>query len=99
MSIHRHAARTDGNEAEIVEALRKIGCVVWRIRHPVDLLVRPRRGSRWLPMEVKDPANRNWRLTDDQVQFVTTAGDCPVSVVTDIESAIRAVEALENAGG
>lgn len=90
----RHAARADGNQAEIVEALRKAGYVVWNIRWPVDLLVRCR--SAWLPMEVKDPAQR-WRLTDDQVQFTMTAGNCPVAVVTDIEGALRACAAVDNA--
>jgi hypothetical protein len=90
----RHAARADGNQAQIVEALRKAGYVVWNIRWPVDLLVRCRYA--WLPMEVKDPAQR-WRLTDDQVQFTMTAGNCPVAVVTDIEGALRACAAVDNA--
>jgi hypothetical protein len=47
-------------------------------------------------MEVKDPAQR-WRLTDDQVQFTMTAGNCPVAVVTDIEGALRACAAVDNA--
>lgn len=35
----RHAARTDDNKASIVAALRSIGCVVYDLRTPVDLLV------------------------------------------------------------
>lgn len=88
----RHAARADGNQAEIVDALRRAGYVVWHIKHPVDLLVRCR--GAWLPMEVKDPTQR-WKLTDDQVQFVTLAGDAPVAIVTDPEGALRACAAVD----
>jgi hypothetical protein len=89
----RHAARADDNQPEIVKALREIGCVVWNIKWPVDLLVRPPRGTHWLPMEVKDGAKR-WTLTEDQVQFTMLAGECPVAVVTDVDSALRAVRAV-----
>ena len=93
----RNAARSDENQGEIVEALRKAGHVVWCIKWPVDLLVRPARGTHWLPMEIKDGSKR-WQLTEDQTQFVMTAGDCPVAVVTDVQSALRAVAAIEKAG-
>jgi len=89
----RRAARADGNQALIVEALRKEGHVVWHIKWPVDLLVRPARGTRWLPMEVKD-SSQAWRLTDDQVAFLNLAGDCPAAVVTDVDGALRAVAAV-----
>ena len=35
----RLAARTDGNQALIVAALRRIGCQVYYIKEPLDLLV------------------------------------------------------------
>lgn len=83
--VHRTAARKDANQDEIVEALQAAGCVVWNIRWPVDLLVRTHFG--WLPMEVK---TKNGRITDDQSEFIATAGDCPVALVRDVEGALRA---------
>ena len=90
----RTAARADENERAIVHALQQAGHVVWRIRWPVDLLIRPARGTRWLPMEVKNPDNRSASLTDDQRQFILLAGNCPVAVVSDVEGALRAVQAV-----
>jgi hypothetical protein len=93
VTLNRYAARKDPNQSEIVAALREFGCVVWDIGWPVDLLVRPPRGTHWLPMEVKNPLVK-WALTEDQVQFTMLAGECPVAVVTDVESALRAVRAV-----
>lgn len=50
----RHAARTDATQAEIVKALRSIGCQVYYIKLPVDLLVSGGRlGEQNLLMECK----------------------------------------------
>jgi hypothetical protein len=94
----RNAARADANQQEIVAALRTAGYVVWNIKWPVDLLVGYGRGDGtggWLLMEVKDgskpPSAR--ALTTDQQQFFRTAPG-PAAVVTDVESALRAVRAL-----
>jgi hypothetical protein len=88
----RNAARADANQEEIVSALRAAGYVVWNIRHPVDLLVSYPGG--WLPLEIKDgskpPSAR--KLTPDQQEFIRTALG-PVAVVTDVESALRALTA------
>ena len=60
MSIQRWAAKPDGNQAAIVAALRKAGCLVYPIRRPVDLMVGVPGdfrddGPEWLPMEIKLP--------------------------------------------
>jgi hypothetical protein len=60
VSLRRHAARRDNNEATIVDALEAIGIVVHRLSAPglPDLLTyNPRaiRAARWLPIEVKQP--------------------------------------------
>lgn len=90
----RNAARSDANQPEIVKALRAEGFGVWIIKWPTDLLVRCNKA--WLPMEVKDgskpPSARE--LTQDQQDFVSNAGNCPVAIVTDAESAIRAARML-----
>jgi len=59
MSIHRRAARRDAPEAEIVDALRQVGCRVLRLSGAgvPDLAVYwPARG--WVLAEVKAPAGR-----------------------------------------
>jgi hypothetical protein len=94
MTLNRYAARTDANQAQIVKALEAAGCVVWVIRQPVDLLVG--RGSRTLLMEVKDgskPPSRR-KTTPVQTSFLATWNGGPVAVVTDVESALRAVKAM-----
>lgn len=53
MSIHRHAARRDKNEDEIVTALEAAGASVTRLGQPVDLLVGY--AGRTTLLEVKKP--------------------------------------------
>ena len=43
MTMPRYAASADLNQKEIIHALKKIGCEVWIIGRPVDLLVGFRR--------------------------------------------------------
>jgi hypothetical protein len=104
----RRAAKVDTVQAEIVEGLRKAGYMVCPIGRPVDLLVGkwffvPHRGDeiphdpcyRWTPMEVKTltktGAMRVRRDQDAQEAFIRETG-CPV--VTSLESALKALEAL-----
>ena len=49
----RFGRRTDSNQAEVMKALRMIGCVVFDIEEPFDLLIDWR--GRWFVMEVKNP--------------------------------------------
>ena len=51
MSIHRYNASTDGNQKDIIDALQSVGCRVYYIKQPVDLLV-GFRGKNYL-LEVK----------------------------------------------
>jgi hypothetical protein len=93
MSIHRHAARVDANQAAIVDALRRIGCVVYEIRQPCDLLIGHRR--RWLLAEVKDgakaPSARRLTAQQEALVCITAARDLPFLLLTDPEQAIAAV--------
>lgn len=54
----RYAAKVDGNQADIVEALRNIGCVVEIIGRPVDLLVGYRTHNFLLECKQKGKENR-----------------------------------------
>lgn len=52
----RNAARTDANQGQIVEALRNIGCQVFYIKLPTDLIVSGGAlGEQNLLMECKMP--------------------------------------------
>jgi hypothetical protein len=64
VSIYRKAAKIDANQQEIVEALRKIGCLVWYIRQPFDLLVRA--NHQWYVLEVKNLKGKKTHTTDQQ---------------------------------
>ena len=93
MSINRYAARVDGNQKAIVDALERIGAKVWCIGRPVDLLV----GFRGVTvlMEIKMMTGtlnpRPEDHTPAQKRFLLDWTGGPVSTVTDIEGAIRAV--------
>ena len=66
MSGRKQIHRSDSNQAEIVKALRAIGCSVDIIEEPVDLLVGLRK--RTVAMEVKNP-EKDWELTTKQKKF------------------------------
>jgi hypothetical protein len=87
----REIARVDGNQAEIVSALRVVGAHVHSL-HQVgggcpDLLV-CFDGKLYL-MEVKASKGR---LTDEQKEFMQ---HFPVSVVRTITDALRAIGVME----
>lgn len=85
----RNAARTDANQSEVVDALKKIGCAVVYIKLPTDLLVWHR--GRTFLMEVKMP---DGRLTKDQVEFIASwPGE--VHVVRDAQEAVAAAVGKE----
>lgn len=62
----RTAAKVDANQAAIVKALRAIGCTVYVIGEPVDLLVGLR--GRTVAIECKNQ-KRKWKLTPQQEEF------------------------------
>jgi hypothetical protein len=79
---------TDINQPEIVAALEKIGCMVWDIGRPVDLLVEFR--GLYVVIEVKNMKGKN-KLTDWQEKFFDkTKG--PAFVVRDHVEAVMAVQ-------
>jgi hypothetical protein len=81
----RRAARTDNNQHELVEALKKIGARCYYIKEPVDLVVGFR--GRTLLLEVKGEGKP---LTQAQQEFMATwPGE--VHVCRTIDEAIAAV--------
>lgn len=94
----RRAAKIDANQTAIVQALRQMGCTVQHL-HSVgegcpDLLVGA--FGTTLLMEIKDgskpPSAR--KLTPDQEGWHRSWTGGPVSIVMDIEGAVRAVNAV-----
>lgn len=95
------AARTDTNQAEIVDALRAIGCSVQPL-HTIgkgcpDLLV-GYRGANWL-LEVKDgrkPPSKRRLTADEKLWHLEWRGQ--VAVVNSVEEAIALVTQYEHPG-
>jgi len=83
----RHDARRDDNEAEIVKALEAIGCTVYRMDRPVDLLCGYR--ARNYLLEVKNPDGLN-KLTKAQEKFIPQWKG-QVRIVTSPAEAIQVV--------
>jgi hypothetical protein len=92
----RRAARVDANQADIVAALRAIGCSVWVIGLPLDLLI-GYRGKTAL-VEVKTMTGKRSpkpsRLTQLQKDFMLDWKGGTVATVTDIEGALRVAAML-----
>jgi hypothetical protein len=86
----RYALRTDDNQHELVEALKKIGAKCYFIGKPVDLLC-GYRGSNWL-IEVKRPDKRGQqsKITQEQKDFIATWPG-QVCICHTIDEAINAV--------
>lgn len=88
------AARSDANQAGIVEALRTVGATV-RSLHRVgggvpDLLVGYRSNNYLLECKTEDGT-----LTPQQVEFGLTWKGRPMSIVHDEEEALKAIGVLK----
>lgn len=64
MSLNRYAARRDGNENELVTALRALGAL-WVQEGPLDGWAFWR--GAWIPVEIKTAKGK---YTESQVQFL-----------------------------
>jgi hypothetical protein len=83
----RHAARTDGNQAEIIRALKAVGVSVEYIKLPFDLIVYNPRTRETAFVEVKTEGGR---LTQAQAEFLARWPG-RVYVVRSAEDAVRQV--------
>lgn len=79
---------TDANQPEIIQALIELGCRVYEVERPVDLLVEYR--EIWIAIEVKNKEGLN-RITKEQKKFfeVTKA---PAAIAYNAAGAIEIVE-------
>lgn len=89
----RRAARVDGNQAEIVDALRRVGATVQSLaaigKGCPDLLV-GYNGTTYL-MEVKDPTKpkSDIQLTPDQREWHSKWCGSSIAVVYGVEGAFK----------
>ena len=90
MSIHRYAARVDGNQAAIVDAFRAAGASVWPIRLPVDLLIG--HGGKTALVEIKQltgkKAPKAKPHTQMQKSFLLDWQGGTVATITDVQGAL-----------
>ena len=88
----RRAAKIDGNQTELVEAFRKLGCSVLSLaavgKGVPDLLVAIK-GITWL-VEVKMPKGKE---TPDQVEFAKTWQGCR-AIVRDVAGVATVVKTM-----
>ena len=90
----RFARRTDGNQTEIVQALRKAGAKVKVVHQPYDLQVWAWEGSeKCMFFECKNPKTAYGRKGLNAKQLEEAQG-LPVAMVDSVEAALRALEVL-----
>ena len=88
MSLNRWAKARDKNEPEIIAALEAIGCTVYSLDEPCDILVG--RGAITLILEIKMPGGRT---THNQKRFAASWNG-QYRIVTTPEEAIDYVTRL-----
>jgi Holliday junction resolvase len=90
-----YAKRTDANQKEIVETLRKAGADVYILsmvgKGLPDILVTY--GGETILMEIK--ANAKSRFTPDQLKFIANWKGGPLSRVDSPEAALRVIGLIE----
>ena len=93
-ALRKYNARRDANEPGIVRVFQDMGCLVWRLDRPVDLLVYVYKSftERLLLVEVKLPGKD---LNGNQQAFVDAGW--PVHVIRSEDEAINLVKRLRGA--
>jgi hypothetical protein len=83
----RHAARVDGNQAEIVAALRESGASVFVLKLPVDLLVGY--AGKTALVEIKDRSSAYGRkgLNEKQSAFLRGWNGGTVALIDSVDAA------------
>lgn len=89
----RYAKRIDANQREIINAFEQMGCQVWIIGEPVDLLVNIS-GDNWL-VEVKDgnKSKSAQKKTAQQERFFSDWGGRK-ALINDVAGVITLVNGV-----
>jgi hypothetical protein len=85
VSLSRYANRRDANEKEIVAALEKIGCTVYQLDTPVDILVGYRAKNYLIEIKTK-----KGKTTEAQREFFASWKG-QVRIVRTVDEAIKLV--------
>lgn len=93
-ALRKYNAKRDANEGEVVRAFTDMGCLVFRLDRPVDLIVYVFKSlsERLLLVECKLPGKA---LNANQEAFV--AAGWPVHVIRSADEAIALVKRLREA--
>jgi hypothetical protein len=91
MALRRYDARRDANESAIVRVFQDMGCLVWRLDRPVDLLVYifQSMSERLHLVEVKTAKGG---LNDKQRAFIDAGW--PVHVIRSEDDAINLIKRM-----
>jgi hypothetical protein len=92
----RYAARSDGNQSEIVAALRASGASVFVLKLPVDLLVGY--AGKTALVEIKDLSSRYGRkgLNQNQSAFLMGWNGGTVALIDSVESAQNLIRMMSD---
>jgi hypothetical protein len=100
MTIHRNAARADGNRGPIVAAFQAAGAYVVDLRRPVDILVGCAGVTALVEIKVltgkRDP--KPAPRTAAQIKFFNEWPGGILSTVTDADGALRLVRIMREIG-
>lgn len=80
--------RFDNNQGEIVAALRAVGCSVYLIQRPLDLLIYSPKKQSYFLADVKNP--KGGKLTKAQKEF-TSKWTGPWYLLESVDDALRLV--------
>ncbi len=83
----RHAARTDANQADIMQALKRVGVAVRYIKQPFDLVAYNPRTRETIFVECKTETGR---LTAAQIEWIEVWPG-KIVIARSPEDAVRAV--------
>ncbi len=87
MSIRRHSAKRDGNEAELFEALRAAGVSVYRLDQPTDAVIGYR--GKTLLIEIKMPGAS---LNENQKKFFAEWKGQTPPILRTVDDALALLE-------
>jgi Holliday junction resolvase len=99
MTLHRRAARRDGNEAEIIKALESVGATVVKMSAEgvPDLLVGWRGITHLIEVKQAQDAKaktQKGKATQAQKEFAMRWTGGPIHIVTTKADALRAIGAV-----
>jgi len=91
MVMPRHKPKRDASEPEIVQTLQALGCSVYRLDTPVDLLVGYRGATHLAECKIEGA-----KLNENQKAFIAGWRGAPVTVLYSSQDAMDWIVELRN---